>query len=269
LNTIINLFIGEFIRPKKTRRINSPLHLSLCCLGISVANISFSQSAHKHLREGDAAYLRKDYKKAELDYRNAQEAERSYKGSFNLGNSLYMQQRHDDALQIYADVAKRGIDNEMRSQAFYNQGNTHIVKNDYDKAIEAYKQSLRLNPNDEDAKKNLAFAKKMQKEQQKKQQNQDKNQQQQPQNQDKNQQQQNQQQNQDKNQQQQPPQNQPQNQDKNPQQNQQQPNQQQPQNMSKDNAERLLQIMDNEDQKVQQRLKKGKPSKKRPSTKDW
>lgn len=262
---IIHICSGEFIRQKRTRRIYSPLHICLCFLGISLTTLSFSQSAHKHLREGDAAYMKKNYKQAELNYRNAQEAERSYKGSFNLGNSLYMQHRHDDALQIYADVAKRSTNNDIRSQAFYNQGNTHIQKSEYDKAIDAYKQTLRLNPKDEDAKKNLAFAKKMQKEQQKQQQNQDKNQQQQQQNQqqnqDKNQQQQ---QNQDKNQQQ-PPQNQPQNQDKN----QQQPNQPQPQNMSKDNAERLLQIMDNEDQKVQQRLKKGKPSKKTPSSKDW
>ena len=261
---IIHICSGEFIR-----RIYSPLHICLCFLGISFSTLSFSQSAHKHLREGDAAYLKKNYKKAELNYRNAQEAERSYKGSFNLGNSLYMQQRHDDALQIYEDVAKRATNSDMRSQAFYNQGNTHILKSEYDKAIDAYKQTLRLNPKDEDAKKNLAFAKKLQKQQQKQQQNQDKNQQQQQQqqqqDQDKNQQQQQQQQqNQDKNQQQ-PPQNQPQNQDKNNQQ-QQQP---QPQNMSKDNAERLLQIMDNEDQKVQQRLKKGKPSKKTPSSKDW
>jgi Ca-activated chloride channel homolog len=244
----------------------------LCFLGILSTNTTHAQSAHKHLREGDGLYLRKNYKQAELSYRNAQEAERSYKGSFNLGNSLYMQQRHDDALQIYDDVAKRAIDNDMRSQAYYNQGNTHIQKSEYDKAVESYKQSLRLNPNDEDAKKNLAFAKKMQKEQQKNQKNQDKNQQQQPQNQpqnqDKNQQQQpqNQPQNQDKNQPQ-PPQNQPQNQDKNEENNQKQP-QQQP-NMSKENAERLLQIMDNEDQKVQQRLKKGKPSKKTRSNKDW
>ena len=242
--------------------------ITLYFLGILTTNAAYAQSAHKHLREGDGAYLRKNYKQAELSYRNAQEAERSYKGSFNLGNALYMQQRHDDALQIYEDVAKRAIDNDMRSQAYYNQGNTHIQKSEYDKAIESYKQSLRLNPNDEDAKKNLAFAKKMQTEQQKNQQNQDKNQQQQPQNQDKNQQQppQNQPQNQDKNQQQQ--QNQPQNQDKNEQNNQQQTPQNQP-NMSKENAERLLQIMDNEDQKVQQRLKKGKPSKKTRSTKDW
>jgi Ca-activated chloride channel homolog len=255
----------------KTTIRNFLLITILGVLSIFSINATHAQSSHKHLREGDGAYLRKNYKQAELSYRNAQEAERSYKGSFNLGNSLYMQQRHDDALQIYDDVAKRAIDNDMRSQAYYNQGNTHIHKSEYDKAIESYKQSLRLNPNDEDAKKNLAFAKKMQKEQQKNQQNQDKNQQQQPQNQpqnqDKNQQQQpqNQPQNQDKNQ---PPQQQPQNQDNNEQNNQQQQPQQQP-NMSKENAERLLQIMDNEDQKVQQRLKKGKPSKKTRSNKDW
>ena len=181
------------------------------------------------------------------------------------------QQRHEDALQIYDGVANRSPDNDMRAGAFYNKGNTHIIKNEYDKAIEAYKQSLRLNPNDVDAKKNLAFAKKMQKEQEKKDKNQDKNKQQQ-QNQDKNQ-----QQNQDKNQQQQQNQdkNQEKNQDKNnPQQqnqdkNSQQTQQQQAPKLTEDNAERLMKIMDNEDQKVQQRLRKGKGQKKTPSAKDW
>ena len=242
--------------------------LMTCFYGLP--NTVLAQSAHTLLREGDAAYLRKDYKKAEDSYRNAQAAERSYKGSFNLGNTLYMQQRYEDAEQIFDGVAHRAPDNKMRSEAFYNKGNTHILKNEYDKAIENYKESLRLNPNDLNAKKNLAFAKKQQEKQQKQdknpQQNPDKNQQQPQnpqQNPDKNQQQpQNPQQNPDKNQQQ--PQNPQQNQDKN----QQQPQKQQP-DMNNDNAERLLKIMDNEDQKVQQRLKKGKPTKKAASGKDW
>jgi Ca-activated chloride channel homolog len=240
---------------------------------------AYTQTAHKNLRQGDGAYKIKEYKAAEGHYRDAQAAERSYKGSFNLGNSVYMQQRYDEALEMYDNVGQRAADSDLRAKAYYNQGNAQMYKQDFEKAVEAYKNSLRNNPNDAETKKNLAFAKKMlEKKQQQQQKNQQNNQQQQQQNQDnkQNQQQQNQQQNQDnknkqpQNKQNQPPQNnqnnqqqqnQQQNQDKNPQ-------NPQPNKVNKDNIERQLQIMDDEDRKVQQRLKKGK-GKPTHSSKDW
>lgn len=82
----------------------------------------------------------------------------------------------------------------VSSMAFYNQGNVSFASEDYQSAIDLYKDALRLNPDDDKARRNLKIAQDKKKEQDKNQnqnQNQNKNQ-----NQDQNQQQQNQNQNQ-------------------------------------------------------------------------
>jgi Ca-activated chloride channel homolog len=213
-----------------------------------------AQTAHKLLRQADKSYLNNDYKKAEENYTKAQQAQRTSKGDFNLGNSVYQQQRYDDAAKQYDDVIAKTQDKQLKFNSLYNKGNAHFWKKEYDKSIDAYKNALRLNPNDTDTKKNLAMAKRFLQQQQQQQQNKD-NQDKNKQNQDKDKQDQNQQKNQQ--QQQQPP---PQNQQQNPQQAQ--------QDMKKDQARQILQIMDDEERKVQQRLRKGKPMPSR-STKDW
>ena len=224
---------------------------------------TFGQSAHKFLRKGDNTYLSGDYKAAEENYRKSLEAQSSEKGSFNLGNSIFKQQRYDDAIKQYDAVANHSKDITLRSNALYNKGNAHFWKKEYDKAVDAYKEALRLNPKDEEAKKNLAKAKKQlqeqQKQEQKNKQNQDKNKQDDKDKKD-NKDQQNKD-NKDQNQQNQ------QNQQPNQQQNQQQ-NQQPQQDLKKEDAKRMLQIMDDEERKVQQRLKKGTPRPSR-SSKDW
>ncbi len=233
---------------------------------------SFSQTAHKMLREGDASYKKEDYKTAEENYKKSLEAQSSSKGNFNLGNAIFKQQRFDDAIKQYDGIANKSSDNSLKSSALYNKGNAHFWKKEYDKAVEAYKESLRLNPKDEDAKMNLAKAKRMVQEQQKQQQKQQ-NQQNQQQNQKdkKDEQKKNEQQNEQQNQQQQPKDQQQQNQqqntepDKQPEQN---PQQQSQQDLKKEEAKRMLQIMDDEERKVQQRLKKGKQKPSR-SSKDW
>ncbi len=239
---------------------------------ILIKTTTFSQTAHKMLRNGDAAYRNEDYKTAEENYRKSLETQASSKGNFNLGNSIFKQQRFDDAIKQYDGIANNSSDNLLKASALYNKGNAHFWKKEYDKSVEAYKEALRLNPKDEDAKTNLAKAKRMLIEQQKQQQKQQ-NQQNQQQNQKdkKDEQKKNEQQNEQQNQEQQPQdqkqQNQQQNKepDKQPQQNQQQQPQQ---DLKKEEAKRMLQIMDDEERKVQQRLKKGKQKPAR-SSKDW
>lgn len=239
---------------------------------ILIKTTTYSQTAHKMLREGDASYKNEDYKTAEENYRKSLETQSSGKGNFNLGNAIFKQQRFDDAIKQYDGIVNRSSDNSLKSSALYNKGNAHFWKKEYDKAVDAYKESLRLNPKDEDAKTNLAKAKRMLQEQQKQQQKQQ-NQQNQQQNQKdkKDEQKKNEQQNEQQNQQQQPQDQQQQNEqqnkepDKQPQQN---PQQQPQQDLKKEEAKRMLQIMDDEERKVQQRLKKGKQKPAR-SSKDW
>ena len=232
----------------------------------------FYAQAHKMLRKGDAEYLSKDYKTAEENYRKANEAQRTDKGAFNLGNSLYMQQRYDEAIKQYDDLANKSKSNELKANALYNKGNAYLWNKDVNNAEKAFKESLRLNPADEDAKRNLALVKKLKKQQQQQDQKNDK------QNKDKNQ--KGDKQNKDKN----DPKNQDKNQDKNQErQNQEQktpdqeidqnaqnerPENAQKQDLKKEEAKRMLQIMDDEERKVQQRLKKGKPKPSK-SDKDW
>ena len=238
---------------------------------ILIKTTNYSQTAHKMLREGDASYKKENYKTAEENYRKSLEAQSSNKGNFNLGNAIFKQQRFDDAIKQYDGIANNSSDNSLKSSALYNKGNAHFWKKEYDKAVEAYKEALRLNPKDEDAKTNLAKAKRMLQEQQKQQQKQQNQQNQQQNQKDKKDEQKKNEQNEQQNQQQQPQDQQQQNQqqnkepDKQPQQNQQQQPQQ---DLKKEEAKRMLQIMDDEERKVQQRLKKGKQKPSR-SSKDW
>ena len=121
--------------------------------------------------------------------------------------------------------------------------------------MEAYKNSLRLNPNDMDTKKNLALTQRliqMQQQQQKQQQQQQDQEQ-------KEEQEQEEQQQQQEEQQQQNPQDQKE---------QQEHPQEQPKNLNKEEALELLKIMDDEEKKVQEKMKKAKGNGKKPE-KDW
>ncbi len=215
---------------------------------------AFSQSAHKFLRKADGFYQNGNFKMAEENYRKSLEKQPTEKSNFNLGNSIFQQQRYDDAIMQYGDLASKSKDNTLKSNSLYNKGNAHFLKKEYEQAVNAYKESLRLSPKDADAKINLAKAKKLLEEQQKQnqQQNQDKKKDKKDKkNQDQNQDQQNQKQNQEP--------------DKQPQKNQ---NQQSQQDLKKEDAKRMLQVMDDEERKVQQRMKKGNPKPSR-SAKDW
>lgn len=91
---------------------------------------------------------------------------------FNRGAALYRQGRFDEAGEAFGLAGKAG-DRELARDAAYNLGNTHFGAGDYGAAVEAYKQALRIDPADMDAKHNLELALKKQNEQQQQQEQQD------------------------------------------------------------------------------------------------
>ncbi|MDX1940505.1 MAG: tetratricopeptide repeat protein [Saprospiraceae bacterium] len=202
-----------------------------------------AQTAHKYLRKGDKDYKSQTYSKAEEHYRKALEKEKTAQGSYNLGNTIYQQGRYEEAINSYESAAKAASDNAVKARAYHNLGNTYFSQKQYERSIEAYKNALRLNPSDMETKINLAMAQKLKEpppppEQQE---------QEPP--------------------KQEPPPDSPKQQ---PQQQQGESEQQQPEEMkdlSKEEARKLLEIIDQEEQKVQQKLRKApKPTK---SKKDW
>ncbi len=218
--------------------------------------------------EGNRLYDEGQFAEAEIFFRKALEQSQTMtEGMFNLGNTTYRQDRFEEAATQFGQVAaKTGLPTSARAEAFYNQGNAYFKGEDYRKAAEAYKQSLRLKPGDENAKHNLSLAQAMLKKQEQEQQDQ--------QNQEQNQDQQDQQQQQDQqNQDQQNQENQDQQNPQNPEQDQQAENPQQDQqerNMSPEELERILEALEQDEKDVQKKVNAQKVKGVRgESEKDW
>ena len=167
-----------------------------------------------------------------------------------LGNTLLQQNKVQEAMEQYVGAARVEKDKMNLAQIYHNMGVIFHAQKDYAKAVEAYKESLRNNPKDDETRYNLALAQKMLKDQQQNQQNQNQDQSQQEQQ--KNQDQQSQQ-NQQQDQQQQQPQQQENNEDQ----------------MSKENAEQLLNSVMQDEREVQDKVKKQQVIQGSKLEKDW
>lgn len=235
--------------------------LSIPCLLFSLN--TFSQSSE--VAKGNEEYEKKRYRNAESAYRESLKKDsKQFAGNYNLGNSLYRQNKYEEAGQQFLNAAANNNDPQKQARAMYNMGNALLKSEKYQESIEAYKRSLRLNPDDENARYNLSYALKKLKQQQQQQQqqkdqkdqNQDQKKQQQQQ-QDKNKQQQ---QDQNKNQQQQP-----QDQKKD----QQKPEQQKQPKLSKEEAERMLRALKNDEKDLQKEKAKKFPASNVNPEKNW
>ena len=204
-----------------------------------------------YLRSGNKLYSDSLFIKAEVDYRKALEINpKSTDAMFNLGNALLMQQKANEAMEQYQSVSKIEKDKNKLAQIYHNMGVILQSSKQYPQCIEAYKESLRNNPKDDETRYNLALAQKLLKDQQQQQQNQDQEQQQQEQKEDKQEQNKDQQEQEQKDQQQQQQQ-----QDKN--------------EMSKENAQQLLNAVMQDEKNVQDKVKKQIQIQGKKLEKDW
>lgn len=197
--------------------------------------LGFAQKENSLLREGNRNFEGGKYKEAEKDYRKALEMNKeSVKGQFNLGAAVYKNNSFEESTKIYTDLAEKNKDKKLQSKVYHNLGNSYLQSKEYEKSILAYKNALMSDPKDVDTKYNLEYAKMMLKKQQQ-QQNQN--------NQDKKDDKKDQQDKQD------------QNKDQNNDKNQQKPPQDQ-KKISKEDAERMLEALKNDEKKTMQKVKK-------------
>ena len=116
--------------------------------------------------------------KAEQLFRKATAIDTTYaEAPYNLGTTLYKENHIEEAFGHLKEAANRSLEPDLSHKAFHNIGNVYMQKEEYDNAIEAYKQALRNDPTDEETRYNLALAKKNKEEQEQQQeQDQDQNQ---------------------------------------------------------------------------------------------
>lgn len=154
----------------KTRTILA-VPLSMALLG-ALAQDS-TQTAEQALRMGNQRYAKEDAKGAAEAYTKAVEvAPKDLRAQYNLGNAQYKQEQYTDAVKQYSTAAALATDPKQQARANHNLGNAHLKAQKPKEAIDAYKKALRQNPDDEDTRYNLAYAQQMLK-QQEQQQNKD------------------------------------------------------------------------------------------------
>jgi tetratricopeptide (TPR) repeat protein len=229
----------------------------------ALAAEGYSQAERKLIRQGNGSYKEGQYQQAEVEYRKALEKDPdSYRADYNLGNALYKQKQFDAAAGRYSSLAEKETDRKQLGRYLYNLGNTLYESKKYKESIEAYKMALRNNPGDLDAKHNLQLALRMLAEQQQQQNNQGKNQQQEEKN------QQEQEQNQQEKEQQE------EKRDQESEQQDQAQEQKEPQfqkgQISPEDAERILQALENEEKEVMKKVQERKEKvRKVPVDKNW
>ncbi len=251
----------------KFMKIQRPLFAVSVLLFCACAMAQAQKEERKNLREGNKLYKNEQFTEAEIAYRKSLEVNpRSVEGTYDLGNALYKQNKLPEAAEQYQLLigqAEKMIETaegiERLASVFHNVGNINMQNKDYGKSVEAYKQSLRLNPYDDETRYNLALAQKLLEEQEQDQeqdQNQDKNEDQQQ------DQQQNQDQQQDQQQNQQDQQKENKTQEEQPQQNEQ---------MSKDNAQQMLDAFLQDEKDTQEKVKKAQAQQqqRRKTEKEW
>jgi len=213
--------------------------------------ITLAQSKRSLNNDGVDLYSGKKYSDAEVKFKKGLEKDPElFQGHFNLGDAYYKQGRYDEALQAYKNSLQFTDDKTNQAKVYHNIGNALMKQQKYQESLGAYANSLKKNPEDLDTKYNLSYALNMLKQNQQQKNKNDKNQ--------------------DKNKDQQQNKDQQNNQDKKDQNKDKQQNQQQqPKNqISKEDAQRILEALKNNESDLQKKLRKvkGKPV---VTEKDW
>ena len=151
------------------------------------SNYSHSQNKVELLNKGNDRYNAEEFEQAETLYKEALDKDNHYyKANLNVGHALFRQAhiliKQQDSLGIkkleeserfYNNSVELTENKDQKAESYYNLGNAQLLSQKLEGSIESYKKSLRLNPDNINAKKNLALAqyllKKQEEEQEKKQ----------------------------------------------------------------------------------------------------
>lgn len=234
--------------------------LSTTLLMAPAVSVNAQKAERKSIRKGNKVYEKGNYTEAEIAYMKALEVNpKSLVATYNLGNALFKQKKPQQALEKYQIAFNQEKDPKKKAAITHNAANAYMALNDYSNAVGLFRESLRLNPSDDETRYNLAVAQALlrkQQQQQKNKKDKDKDE-----NKDKNKDQQDQQQQQ---QQQQDDQ-------KKRQQQQQQQQQDQQEQVSKEKAQQLLDALMQDEKDTQDKVRKLQlqQSRSKNPEKDW
>lgn len=153
-------------------------YLAIVVMLFVCGEVSAQQMKERGLvRKGNREFKREQFEKSVDSYQRALQHDTTcFEAKYDLASALYRTERYDKAEKTLLSIVGDSTRTELeRGEVAYNLGNTQFAQQKYKEALSSYRQAMRCNPNDEDAKFNYAFTKRLiqQQEQQQQQQNQD------------------------------------------------------------------------------------------------
>lgn len=116
-------------------------------------------SQDKEIHKGNLLYLQSQYERAEAQYRAGLKKDSGHTiAEYNLANALHKQKKYDEAIGLHGKLAVTSNDKKIKAASWYNQGVSHTKLKNLEASIESYKNALRLDPNDQQARENLQKA---------------------------------------------------------------------------------------------------------------
>jgi Ca-activated chloride channel homolog len=238
----------------------------LFCVFMIISLTLNAQADKKYIRKGNREYEKNKFPDSEISYKKAvDENKQSPDAVFNVGDALYKQNKFEEAGKQFVDNTNQNDDRIKKAAGLYSLGNSLLKANKLPESIDAYKNSLKLRPDNPEAKYNLSYAQDLLKQQQEQQKKQQQDKDKQDQNKDKNK-----NKDQNKDQKDQNDKNKDQQKDQNKNKDQKQQHQPQKQEISRDDAQRLLNSLANDEKNVQEKVKLAKATKTKVRTKiNW
>jgi Ca-activated chloride channel homolog len=132
--------------------------LALITYNLILSTSSLALPFASPLNRGNSLYARGLFDRAQSVYEGILAKKEDPLAKYNLGNTLYRQGKFADAEKMFAAVSGEA---SLRPQALYNMGNTQFRQENYEGAVRSYENALKVKPNDEDTLYNLALAKKL------------------------------------------------------------------------------------------------------------
>ncbi|HEX9825364.1 MAG TPA: tetratricopeptide repeat protein [Flavobacteriaceae bacterium] len=118
------------------------------------------KKANDFVHEANQLINEDNFVSAEMEYRKAiSEQPENVAGTYNLGNSYYKKGNFEEALYRQQQAAKNAVSKVEKHKAFHNIGNILMQSKQCKEAVEAYKNALRNDPADDETRYNLALAK--------------------------------------------------------------------------------------------------------------
>ena len=121
-----------------------------------------AQEKDRYLSKANDQFADKQYAEAEANYRiSKSKANQKALASYNLGNAIYKQNQASEAKYAYIDAVEKSKLRSEKHKAFHNLGNVYMKEKKYTEAVATFKDALRNDPTDEESRYNLALAKKL------------------------------------------------------------------------------------------------------------